>query len=42
MVAAWAAADLWPDAPAALRSMHAAGLQLAVLTNGSGEGHYLS
>ncbi|KAL4424590.1 hypothetical protein ABPG77_009174 [Micractinium sp. CCAP 211/92] len=38
VVAAWAAADLWPDAPAALRTMHAAGLQLAVLTNGSADG----
>lgn len=37
VVAAWAAADLWPDAPAALRAVHAAGLRLAVLTNGSGK-----
>lgn len=37
VMAAWAAADLWPDAPAALRDMHAAGVRLAVLTNGSGE-----
>lgn len=38
VVAAWAAADLWPDAPAALRAVHAAGLRLAVLTNGSADG----
>lgn len=33
---AWAAADLWPDVAPALRTLHAAGFQLAVLTNGSG------
>lgn len=38
VMAAWAASDLWPDAGHGLRSMHAAGLKLAVLTNGSAEG----
>lgn len=38
MLSAWSAADLWPDAGTGLRALHASGLRLAVLTNGSGEG----
>ncbi|KAL4421285.1 hypothetical protein ABPG75_010576 [Micractinium tetrahymenae] len=38
VLAAWSSADLFPDAAAALRAMHAAGLKLAVLTNGSADG----
>ena len=33
---AWCNADLFPGIAHALRSMHSAGLKLAVLTNGSG------
>lgn len=36
VLAAWSAADLYPDAAPALRRMHAAGIKLAALTNGSG------
>lgn len=36
VLAAWAAADVYPDAPLAFRALHSAGLRLAVLTNGSG------
>lgn len=36
VLAAWASADLFPDVPPALRALHAGGLKLAVLTNGSG------
>lgn len=38
VLASWAAADLFADVAPALRALHAGGVTLAVLTNGSGEG----
>ncbi|EFN50965.1 hypothetical protein CHLNCDRAFT_28513 [Chlorella variabilis] len=37
VLSAWSAADLWPDAGTGLRALHASGLRLAVLTNGSAD-----